>query len=249
VATSNSLQYYDYGRADEKEAKDEKPPKRGGRTRRRSRRRRRRPRMEAPRREGQETGRRRPAYAATEIRSNFADTMVWSTVTTDAAGPRGRRGRHPGQPDHVAATARAVTADSRFGQQVGSVVSRKEMIVRLETPRFFTQNDETVISAIVHNYLEGEKEVKIELAVEASTSRARRRCWSRSPRGQKRIDWKSKIRRRPGEDHREGALRPRLRRDAARDPGARPRRDEVGFARGRRRRQGDREDRHPRRAR
>jgi len=46
------------------------------------------------------------------------------------------------------------------------VVSRKEMIVRLETPRFFTQNDATVISAIAHNYLEGDKDVKIELAAE-----------------------------------------------------------------------------------
>jgi len=68
-------------------------------------------------------------------------------------GPGDRRGRHP-DTDDLEGHGRAVTADSRFGQETGSVVSRKEMIVRLETPRFFTQNDATVISAIAHNYLE-----------------------------------------------------------------------------------------------
>src|SRR6185295_14756400 len=79
-------------------------------------------------------------------------------------------------------------------QQVGSVVSRKEMIVRLETPRFFTQNDETVISAIVHNYLEGEKEVKIELAAEGIEVAGEKEMLVKvAPEGQKRIDWKAKI--------------------------------------------------------
>src|SRR6185295_15472657 len=163
VATSTSLQYYDYGQADEKrkEAKGDnaaKPAAEPGA-----------PAAEAAsmERDGLAGGKGGgAAYATTEIRSNFADTMVWRTVTTDASG---RTVVEVDIPDNLTtwrATARAFTADSRFGQQTGSVVSRKEMIVRLETPRFFTQNDETVVSAIVHNYLEGEKEVKIELTAE-----------------------------------------------------------------------------------
>ena len=47
------------------------------------------------------------------------------------------------------------------GTKVGSgeadVVTRKNLIVRLQAPRFFVQKDEVVLSANVHNYLEKEK--------------------------------------------------------------------------------------------
>jgi uncharacterized protein YfaS (alpha-2-macroglobulin family) len=199
VATSNSLQYYDYGRADEKkelEQSGQMGAPRGALAMDAAK-----PASAAPvaekakRREaGNKDGGGAAAYAATEIRSNFADTMVWRTVTTDA---QGRAVVEVDIPDNLTtwkATARAVTADSRFGQETGSVVSRKEMIVRLETPRFFTQNDETVISAIVHNYLDGEKEVKIELAAEGiDVTGAKEMLVKVAAEGQKRIDWKSKI--------------------------------------------------------
>src|SRR6185369_11664673 len=198
VATSTSLQYYDHGTADEKrkESKDELNAAPGAAAPVAERAASGKPMAKAlADRDGFGGGKGgAAAYAATEIRSNFADTMIWKTVTTDASG---RTTVEVDIPDNLTtwkATARAVTADSRFGQQVASVVSRKEMIVRLETPRFFTQNDETVISAIVHNYLEGEKEVKIELAVEGiDVTGAKEMLVKVASEGQKRIDWKSKI--------------------------------------------------------
>lgn len=195
VATSNSLQYYDYGRAEEKRRDGPARQAFGGE-------------MDATRslatpapaagksaasdkEEGDGAG---AAYAATEIRSNFADTMLWRTVTTDA---RGRALVEVDIPDNLTtwrATARAMTADSRFGQEQNSVVSRKEMIVRLETPRFFTQNDETVISAIAHNYLEGRKSVKIELEAEGiEVAGETSRVVEVDSEGQKRIDWKATV--------------------------------------------------------
>jgi uncharacterized protein YfaS (alpha-2-macroglobulin family) len=196
VATSNSLQYADYGRADEKLKKSESAATggmRGGEMD--AAKPQAAPAMAREAKDGKEGGGGGAAYAATEIRSNFADTMVWRTVTTDA---QGRAIVEVDIPDNLTtwrATARAVTADSRFGQETGSVVSRKEMIVRLETPRFFTQNDETVISAIVHNYLEGEKEVKIELEAEGIEVTGEKTMLVKvASEGQKRIDWKSKIR-------------------------------------------------------
>jgi alpha-2-macroglobulin len=197
VATSNSLQYHDYGRADEKskdalgqaggDREDAAAPKPAA------------PMSRAAKAEAKEGG---PGggkgggaeYAATEIRSNFADTMIWKTVTTDA---QGRAVVEVDIPDNLTtwkATARAVTADSRFGQELGSVVCRKEMIVRLQTPRFFTQNDQTVISAVAHNYLEGEKEVKIELTVEGIDVAGEMTQFVKvAAGGQARIDWKATI--------------------------------------------------------
>jgi len=198
VATSTSLQYYDHGTADEKrkESKDELNAAPGAAAPVAERAASGKPMAKAlADRDGFGGGKGgAAAYAATEIRSNFADTMVWRTVTTDASG---RTVVEVDIPDNLTtwrATARAFTADSRFGQQTGSVVSRKEMIVRLETPRFFTQNDETVVSAIVHNYLEGEKEVKIELTAEGIEVAGEKEMLVKvASEGQKRIDWKSTI--------------------------------------------------------
>jgi hypothetical protein len=190
VATTSSLQYYDWGRADAREKDGAKPAAAPAKA-------------EAPaeglamrksaetrnRQEGKEQ-----SYAATEIRSNFADTMLWKTVVT---GPDGRAVVEVDIPDNLTtwrATARAVTADSRFGQESNSVVCRKSMIVRLETPRFFTQNDRTIVSAIAHNYLVTEKEVRVEFAAEGiETEGARERIVKVAAGGQVRIDWKATI--------------------------------------------------------
>lgn len=193
VATSNSLQYYDYGRADEKskdgqgaKAMDAAKPATVAATPAPSE------RQASAKKESEGKG--GTAYAATEIRSKFADTMLWRTVTTDT---RGRAVVEVDVPDNLTtwkATARAMTADSRFGQEVNSVVCRKEMIVRLETPRFFTQNDETVVSAVVHNYLDGEKEVKIEFTAEGIEVAGDKEFVVKvAAEGQKRIDWKAKV--------------------------------------------------------
>jgi uncharacterized protein YfaS (alpha-2-macroglobulin family) len=197
VATSSSLQYYDYGHAEEKR-KDEAGAIRGAGSMQLAAKS--ATPMAAPMernmaadRDGKEGGG-GAAYAATEIRSNFADTMLFRVVATDA---QGRATVEVDVPDNLTtwkATARAMTADSRFGQEQNSVVCRKEMIVRLETPRFFTQNDETVISAIAHNYLEGEKDVKIELEAEGiEVTGGTSMIVKIEPEGQKRIDWKAKV--------------------------------------------------------
>ena len=55
------------------------------------------------------------------------------------------------------------------GTKVGSgeaeTVTRKNLIVRLQAPRFFVQKDEVVLSANVHNYLKTDKEVTVELEI------------------------------------------------------------------------------------
>ena len=43
---------------------------------------------------------------------------------------------------------------TKVGQGEAEVVTRKNLIVRLQAPRFFVQKDEVVLSANVHNYLE-----------------------------------------------------------------------------------------------
>ena len=49
---------------------------------------------------------------------------------------------------------------TRVGEGQTDVVTRKDLIVRLQAPRFFVQNDEVVLSANVHNYLKTKKTVE-----------------------------------------------------------------------------------------
>ncbi len=47
---------------------------------------------------------------------------------------------------------------TKVGQGEAEVVTRKDLIVRLQAPRFFVEKDEVVLSANVHNYLKTKKE-------------------------------------------------------------------------------------------
>ena len=51
------------------------------------------------------------------------------------------------------ATARGVTSDTKVGMTTSKVVSRKDVILRLETPRFLTQGDTVTLSGIVQTIL------------------------------------------------------------------------------------------------
>lgn len=191
VATSCSLYYWDWGRASDTKDDEERPSS---------------PRKEGAREKGNADNLAKQSedraggggageYAATEIRSNFADTMHWiADVVTDA---NGRAEIAVAVPDNLTTwktTARAVTKDSRFGQDVSAVIARKNVIVRLELPRFFTQGDETLITAIAHNYLKSEKEMKIVLAVEGLEAQGdKEHLVQVAPEGQKRFDWKVKV--------------------------------------------------------
>ena len=52
---------------------------------------------------------------------------------------------------------------TKVGQGFADVVTRKDLIIRLEAPRFFVQTDEVVLSAVVHNYLKAKKNVAVKL--------------------------------------------------------------------------------------
>ena len=78
------------------------------------------------------------------------------------------------------ATARGVTADTKVGATKYKVVARKDVIMRLETPRFVTQGDTVTLSGIVHNYLNADKSTQISLEVSGAqlqnAGQANRHC-------------------------------------------------------------------------
>src|SRR2546425_922548 len=50
-----------------------------------------------------------------------------------------------------------------FGAALNKVIVRKNLMVRLVTPRFFTAGDEVTISVLAHNYLKNEKTARVSL--------------------------------------------------------------------------------------
>jgi hypothetical protein len=99
-----------------------------------------------------------------KVRKAFPDTAFWSAlVRTDASGRAQVKFEYPDSLTTWRATARGVSADTRVGSTMDRVIVRKNLLIRLSTPRFFRQGDTMTVNAIAQNYLGNEKRVRISL--------------------------------------------------------------------------------------
>ncbi len=101
-----------------------------------------------------------------KVRKAFPDTAFWaSDVKTDAQGHAKVTMTFPDSLTTWRATVRAVTTDSKAGSQINRVIVRKNVIVRMGTPRFMRKGDEITIPVIAHNYLDTAKQISLQLEV------------------------------------------------------------------------------------
>ena len=148
------------------------------------------PRWRTRRRRGRRPRRPRAPLVQPTIRTKFADTALWVGALDDRQGRHGRgRARHAREPDHLADQGLGHGPRHPVGEGFADVVTRKDLIVRLEAPRFFVQTDEVVLSAIVHNYLKTKKKVEVQLelgrnCLRSPKSTQRRRMVRCQTRGQ-----------------------------------------------------------------
>src|SRR5262249_27506243 len=85
---------------------------------------------------------------------------------------------------------------TKVGQGEAEIVTKKNILVRLQAPRFFIQKDEVVFSANVHNYLKVDKDVTVSLEFDGSTLAlmGHPKDIIRIPAGgEKRVDWRVKV--------------------------------------------------------
>ncbi len=135
-------------------------------------------------------------FVEAETRSDFRDAILWSpAVTTDENGYATVSVKFPDNLTAWRITSRVITDDTKVGQQVNTVITRKDLLVRMETPRFFQQNDEVTISTIIHNYLETDKETKLSLKTENLTilGDPKDQIFTLGKNEEKRIDWRVKV--------------------------------------------------------
>jgi uncharacterized protein YfaS (alpha-2-macroglobulin family) len=108
--------------------------------------------------------------AGAEVRSNFADTAFWTpAVVTDAQGEAVVEMTWPDNLTQWRATARGWTPTVQVGEAFTDVTTSKDLLVRLQAPRFFMERDEVVLSANVHNYTEAAQRVRVRLHLEGDT--------------------------------------------------------------------------------
>jgi uncharacterized protein YfaS (alpha-2-macroglobulin family) len=125
------------------------------------------------------------------IRKEFKDTAFWQpSVVTGTDGRATVKFKLPDNLTTWRATARGVTADTKVGVARQTVIARKDVIMRLETPRFFTQGDTVTLSGIVHNYLKENKSTQISLSVSgARLLSPAQQTVTIEKQGEHRIDW------------------------------------------------------------
>ena len=146
----------------------------------------------------QKAGADKAQFAAAQVRKKFADTAYWKAVI--ATGADGVETIKVAFPDNLTtwqAEAKAATSGTEVGQGSKEVVTSKNLLVRMQAPRFFVEKDEVVLSANVHNYLAEEKTVRcvLELPKGAlfSTAVPLTRNITVEAGGEKRVDWRVKV--------------------------------------------------------
>lgn len=135
-------------------------------------------------------------FVEAELRSDFRDAIYWApSVVTDDNGYATVQFKYPDNLTTWRLTSRVITDDTKVGQQVNTVITRKDLLVRMETPRFLQQEDEVTISTIVHNYLETEKSVKLSLKAEnvEILGDSGEQTFTMGKNEEKRVDWKIKV--------------------------------------------------------
>ena len=100
------------------------------------------------------------------IRQKFADTALWqTTLLTDASGTAVAEFEMPENLTTWKVNAWAATDETDVGQAATKALTTKDLLVRLQAPRFFMERDEVVISANIHNDLGEDKLARVALEI------------------------------------------------------------------------------------
>jgi uncharacterized protein YfaS (alpha-2-macroglobulin family) len=135
-----------------------------------------------------------PAEVMPTVRTEFADTAFWgASVETDTGGLAEVTFKMPENLTKWKFGVWSMAHGTRVGDSSAAAVTRKNILVRLQTPRFLVEGDEVVISANVHNYLPTAKQVKVRLELDGDylTAKGDLESTVEIPAGgETRVDWR-----------------------------------------------------------
>jgi uncharacterized protein YfaS (alpha-2-macroglobulin family) len=135
-----------------------------------------------------------PTGAPIVVRKDFADLLKWSgEVRTDADGNAEVALEFPDNLTTWKARVWVLGKDTHVGEGSAEVITSKELLVRLQAPRFLVERDESVVSAIVQNDHDSPKTVKVSLELDGSNLTAidgAPQTVEISARSEARVDWR-----------------------------------------------------------
>ncbi len=138
-----------------------------------------------------------PPMAEATVRSEFADTALWSAaLETNKDGLAEAEFDMPQNLTTWKIRGWAMGRGTQVGEATAETVTRKNVIVRMQAPRFLVERDEVVLTANVHNYLPTSKQVKVRLELDGNTLElptAPENTIEVPAGGEKRVDWRVKV--------------------------------------------------------
>lgn len=130
------------------------------------------------------------------LRKDFRDVAAWlPNLITDQNGVATVQVKLPDNLTTWRATVRGVSLQTDVGSEISKVLATQDLIVRLALPRFFTQHDDGLLTAIVHNYTEKPQQVTVTLtpSKQFETSVPLVQKLSVKPDGAERYSWPVKV--------------------------------------------------------
>ena len=131
------------------------------------------------------------------IRTNFADTAFW--IGALATAPDGTAEFEFTLPESLTTwkvKAWTMGPGTKVGQAETEIVTTKNLLVRMQAPRFFVEKDEVVLSANVHNRLKSKKTVQVVLEFEGGVLQPlgeTARSVEIAAGSEQRVDWRVKV--------------------------------------------------------
>ena len=133
--------------------------------------------------------------APAQIRSNFAETAYWSPAIVTENGKATLKVTFPDSLTQWHASALGLTKTVQVGAAEREVTTKKDLLLRLQAPRFFVERDQVTISANVHNYTDKPQEVTVTPTVSGALTtpaRADAKTLERltlAPNSEQRVDF------------------------------------------------------------
>ena len=131
------------------------------------------------------------------VRTEFADTALWiASLGTDADGCATIDLPMPENPTTWKLKVWAMGHGTKVGEGSTEVITSKDLLLRMQGPRFFVQKDEVVLSANVHNYLDKDKRVSVVLELDGPCLQAMeggQHTFVIKREDEARVDWRVRV--------------------------------------------------------
>ena len=131
------------------------------------------------------------------VRKEFADTAYWNAAL-EATGTQGVYRVRFKMPEDITTWNMKVWSiglDGRVAEVTTEIVTKKDLMLRMATPRFFTERDEVVVSANIHNYGAAKRNAiaSIDLSGVKINGDLKAKAVSLDAGGEARVDWRIKV--------------------------------------------------------